>query len=176
MIMMRVCRKPLLKSKHKKLLKMKKILMIGLMMGFKFGFAQTNFYCPCGQMITFYIDKSNFHKPRTNCESGFGLCLKISKITVGCQPCLGGKSVGSNLEGNNVTGYIKSSCGEVEMHLPLALADDEMFKGEKLTEFEMEEGAIEIPVPDSEKPVWIKGGTYPVYEKENELVIPLSFN
>jgi len=58
----------------------------------------------------------------------------------------------------------------------LALADDEMFKGEKLTEFEMEEGAIEIPVPDSEKPVWIKGGTYPVYEKENELVIPLSFN
>ena len=131
--------------------------------------------CPCGQQIVFEIEKFNFRKPRTDCRKGFGLCLKLDKIYIVCSPCEGGRPVNPELRDDMVKGYVKASCGELSIHLPASLADDKMFEGESMSEFEIDDNAIRLGDGKSGPTYSIIGGIYPVQMIGDELVINVNY-
>lgn len=154
---------------------MKKLIVLILMISVKTSFAQPeqNFYCPCGAMLSFYFSKINFHKPKTDCNSGFGFCMRVEKMTVGCMPCSGSGVMVPRMEGDGVNGYFLYDCGQMKLHLPRQLAEDEMFRNEKTDYFEIEDRAIRLSGDNAGKDVWVKGGSYPVEIIGEELVIPV---
>ena len=151
------------------------------MLAMKPAFAQETVYnpnnCPCGIKITIPIDKLNFHKPRTDCTRGFGFCFKISKIILTCNPCNEIQStLVPRMNGDIVEGFFKYDCGQMKLHLPRELAEDEMYKGENTSEFEIEEKSICLSGEKSDNPVWVKGGIYPVEIIGEELIIPVDLD
>jgi len=155
---------------------MRKILILFLMITAKGTFAQLlGNICPCGMQIVIDIDKFNLRKPRTECTKGFGFCVKIDKLYITCSPCEGGKTMKASLNNQKVTAYLRSDCGKLSLHLPASLEQEEMYAGESLREFEIEDGAI--PLADGVTPAQyhIAGGIYPVEHIDDELVIRLNY-
>ncbi len=134
------------------------------------GQAQLSEICPPGQTqigTTFTIEKFNFHKPRTNCTSGFGLCVK-GRWKVKC-----GYAFPSfpRIEDEKVIIAYKVTDNKLELHLPVDLADDPEFKEVDMTTFSI--GADQVQLTDEKGNVVavLKEGDYAVTRTETELIV-----
>lgn len=155
---------------------MRKILILFLMIAAKGTYAQLlSNICPCGMQIVIDVEKFNLRKPRTECTKGFGFCLKLDKVYITCNPCEGGRQMKAAQNNDRVTGYLKADCGNLTLHLPASLATDEMFAGEPLTEFEIEDDAIPLDDGKTARLYRVRGGVYPVEQADDELLIKLNY-
>ena len=155
---------------------MRKILILSLMIMSKGTFAQLlSNICPCGMQIVIDVEKFNLRKPRTECNRGFGLCFRFDKVYITCSPCEGGRQMKAVQNNDRVTGYLKADCGNLILHLPASLASDEMFAGESLKEFEIEDDAIPLDDGKTARLYRVRGGIYPVEQVDDELLIKLSY-
>jgi len=124
--------------------------------------------CPPGLCPVAYINLEifNFHKPRTGCVSGFGLCIRLS-AGVNCEYC----RWRSAIESNQVSSTVIFEGEKAIWHLPSSLPDH---LGEVDTsEFELEDGMLEF-VTDKGKVFKVKGGLYPVKKNPEDITIELS--
>ena len=121
--------------------------------------------CPEGYCAGFFIEieNFNFHKPRTECKSGFGFCLRISAGAT-CVPCI--SKLSSNEKSSVIAGYLSREI--LTLHLPKDLREKE--NETDFTSFEIEDKFFEIKYPDGNI-VYLKGGTYRVAEENDELLI-----
>lgn len=163
-----------------KTINMKKLLvMIFLLSAFQ-GIAQRTvatqlespnfpFDCPPGECPVSYIfiEVFNFHKPRTNCESGFGLCIRIAS-GIACKPCY----YKSSITGTKVNAWAKITGGNAELHIPLVLKKQKGFEKTDFSVFEIEAGTVSF-VTESGKQYFAKAGKYPVTVVGDEMLVNL---
>jgi hypothetical protein len=123
--------------------------------------------CPAASVT---IDQFNFHKPRTSCSSGFGLCVKVS-LSIGCIPCIRK----SFLSDGKVNAFFKLEGKKVSMRMPVQIKDREGFAKEDLTSFEVEEGSIVVHTP-SGTTYFVKQGVYPVEVDGDEYVVNMTLS
>lgn len=165
-----------------KLNKMKKILLIALVLYASLTHAQTNptgtssltdggfIFCPDGTYptATVTLNSFNFHKPRTNCTSGFGMCIKFS-VSVYCGSIIGKSYI--NLDKTTVTAKVNSLTAE--FHLPIAMKNEKGFEKTDFTKFEVEDKTLSFKSSTGiEK--FVKGGIYPVTVVGDEYVVVLN--
>lgn len=150
---------------------MKKILILSLMLTVKAAFAQIKAPCPCGGMLVFEITKFNFHKPKTDCLFGFGLCLKMSPIRFECVPCTSLPNGPLSFKQEMVTCYMAAFDQKLELHLPAALLEDESFLQDQAEFFELEDDMLPIPSTSAGESSYVKAGKYPVERRGEELVV-----
>ncbi len=128
--------------------------------------------CPEGYIFgyTFQLDIFNFHKPRTGCTSGFGLCFRLA-VGVKCiqfeQKAL--------LSSGKVSGYARLAKSTAELHLPLEMKNDTRFSSTNMTQFEIDPNTLSF-VNNAGLAKWVKGGVYPVTIMNNEYIIKLPIN
>jgi hypothetical protein len=118
-------------------------------------------------MITFSIEAFNFHKPRTECKLGFGLCIKLD-VGITCASCTGKSSIADN----KVTAWGKILGNTLELHIPAALQQVVGFEKTDMRSFQLDEQFIRLKTTNGTIKT-VAGGTYPVATRENELVINL---
>lgn len=156
---------------------MKKLLVIALMCYASTASAQKankslpveGIVCPEGSYLgyTFQLDIFNFHKPRTNCTSGFGFCFRMM-VGVKCikfepKPLL---------SSGKVIGYARLSKSTAELHLPLEMKNDARFIGTNMAQFEIDSNTLSF-VNNAGVSKWVRGGIYPVAVMNNEYIIKL---
>lgn len=126
--------------------------------------------CPVGTcpMATISIDVFNFHKPRTNCTSGFGFCLRLS-CGITCVNCYFKGSVA----GDKVTAYAKMTSTVAELHVPVGLKTAKGFEKTDMSTFEVEDKSLSFKTSTGIEKL-VKGGTYPVTVVGDEYVIKLN--
>lgn len=126
--------------------------------------------CPVGMCPMAYIslDAMNFHKPRTNCQDGFGICVRIS-WGVTCTSCFGK----SGITGNNIKMWCVTKDNSAELHIPLEIKNQKGFDRVNFSSFEIEENAMAFQFPGG-KVRYAKGGVYGTVVKNNEYVITMS--
>lgn len=125
--------------------------------------------CPVGtcSVSNIYLETFNFHKPRTDCTSGFGLCIRFG-VSFSCMPCYAKASV----KGDMVSSWVKLSDKTAEWHLPAGLKESKGFQKTDMSTFEIEEKTLSFRSKEGlEK--WVKGGIYPVRIVENELLVTM---
>jgi len=127
--------------------------------------------CPSGYCPSLHINLEifNFHKPRTSCLAGFGVCCRLSS-SVTCEPCFHKSEVSERY----ATCYAFVRDESVELHIPAAIREMEGFEKSDFKSFEVESGTWEIS-EDGKETKFIKGGEYEVNEKDDELIVVLPF-
>jgi hypothetical protein len=160
---------------------MKKLLFISFLMGLmgqtvlaqqpKSGTLGSIGDCPTGSCPSLYfeLEMFNFHKPRTNCTSGFGLCVRFN-TGVECRPCFGK----SSLTGTKVRVWAKLSNQSVTLHLPKSIQTQKGFQSVNFSQFELEDQALSFSFPNGTKRA-VRGGSYPVSAVGDEWVIQIPF-
>ncbi len=136
--------------------------------------------CPQGMCVTsasFMIDIFNFHKPRTNCQTGFGLCLRSHwEYTCGFPPyCLGQVNTGyrpeTKIENGKVSGWFSIVNGKLELHLPVALETANSFQNTDFSTFHLDPDMIYLKNDQGAGIGKLKGGAYPVKKREQEFFV-----
>lgn len=165
-----------------KLTKMKKILLTALVLYTTFTHAQTNtigtssltdggfILCPDGTYptATVTLNTFNLHKPRTNCTSGFGMCIKFS-VSVYC-----GSTTGkSYIKSDKTTATAKVNSQTAELHLPVALKYEKGFEKTDFTKFEVEDKTLSFKASTGVEK-FVKSGIYPVSVVGDEYIIVLN--
>ncbi len=169
--MLRVCRKPDNKQsrcKNKSIAMKKFSFFVSVLVFLSISSQEINAQgeridpCPpgfCATGVSFVIDQFNFHKPRTGCQSGFGICLK-GHLEASCTPCwANGKT---DYQNGKVTGWFKISKNKLELHLPLALGQSKEFIKEDMSVFCVDDDTITILNTDGSTNCKLKGGEYTV--------------
>lgn len=161
---------------------MKKTLLIALILSASLTYAQTNtsgtgsltdggfIFCPDGTYPTATITMNtfNFHKPRTSCTSGFGMCVKFS-VSVFCSSDIGK----SYIKSDKTTATSKVNSQTAELHLPVTLKYEKGFDKTDFTKFEVEDKTLSFKSSTGiEK--FVKGGVYPVTVVGDEYVVVLN--
>ncbi len=127
--------------------------------------------CPAGTcpaaIIT--LESLNFHKPRTNCSGGFGLCIKMG-FNFACLPC-NGKSF---IKDGKVNGWIKINQESAELHLPVGIKSEKGFEKTDMSTFEIEDKSIYFK-SDNGVEKTVRGGIYPVTVSGEEYVVNIRF-
>lgn len=123
--------------------------------------------CPAASVS---IDEFSFHKPRTSCSSGFGLCLKVS-LSISCLPC----DLKSTLIDGKVNALFKLKGNEVTLRIPVDISHKKDFEKTDFSSFEVEEGSIAITGQDG-KMMFVQPGIYPVVIEDHEYVINMVCN
>jgi len=128
--------------------------------------------CPYGYTPTLHVVLQfiNFHKPRTNCTSGFGLCFKHSAY-VSCDP----NWRKSSLSGTTVDAVGKINKEVIELHIPLALKYQKGFEKTDFSTFELEDKSFSIKT-ETGIIRYVKAGVYPVSVVDDEFVVNLPLN
>lgn len=129
--------------------------------------------CPIGGSIV--IDHFNFHKPRTNCTSGFGVCIKLHIEPV-CVPCAFGYSGGNlktGISNGKLTGWWKFTDDKIELHLPASIQQAKGYQRTDFSSFEVAEQSIFINKSDKTNFAVVKAGEYKVIKMDEDLVIYL---
>jgi hypothetical protein len=127
--------------------------------------------CPPGYTATgaqYNIDKFNFHKPRTDCASGFGICIK-GHWTVNCTQT----SPTSRITPTNSVDfwYKLTSTNQLELHLPASIASLPEYVNEDTTTFYVEDNSTELKDGAGVTFATLKDGAYTVTTVGSELVI-----
>ena len=117
------------------------------------------------------IDKFNFHKPRTECTSQFGVCLKTTKIIV-CQSATTTISL-PYLRGQTAHCFVTIREGMATLYLPLSLKEDPEYSEGDLSRFYVEERMVSFKNEDDSWIVYLKEGEYEVEETDKALVIKI---
>ncbi|MEP6674593.1 MAG: hypothetical protein ABJA78_05545 [Ferruginibacter sp.] len=157
---------------------MKKIIFLGMiMLSMNCLFAQTEKMpedggspgCPmgCNTVLNFTFTTFNFHKPRTNCESGFGLCIK-GVWSTHCD-CGYYKPV-TSIENGNVNCAGKKEGSKLSLYIPYALKDLDIYKNEDTSTFTVGE---DISLIDGSGNIFAKvvPGDYKVKVEGNNFLI-----
>ncbi len=130
--------------------------------------------CPAGWCAYWQYTFStfNFHKPRTDCKTGFGLCIRGSASS-GCKPCNLFKSMESpaKIENGNVTCYGEVKSGVLEFHIPAAIKIDQNLSAKDISSFTIDKGALSVTA--NGKQLYSKEGTYPVTLSGSEYVVSI---
>ncbi len=126
--------------------------------------------CPLGlcPSVSIILDMFNFHKPRTGCSSGFGLCIKLD-VSVTCHPC----SPKTAIADGKVRAWLRVDGSVAELHLPKAIMEFSEFKPDDFTHFVAEDRSIVLYGLDGEVR-FLREGNYPVDVRDDELVIKLA--
>ena len=126
-------------------------------------------YCPPGTCPTFYINLEvfNFHKPKTNCTSGFGLCIRFASGVI-CERCLGK----STIENGKINVYGKLNEQNIELYFPQEIQHEKGFENADFNNFEIEDNMLSLMSAEG-KTILIPGGNYPVKQIENEFVVEI---
>lgn len=132
----------------------------------------TDVNCPAGTCptITISLDIFNFHKPRTACTTGFGLCVKLS-TAFSCNPCFGKTSISTD----KVSSWIKLTATTAELHIPIALKDAKGFEKTDMTTFQIDDNTLSF-IGKSGTQKSAKGGIYPVAKDAVDYIIKLDLN
>ncbi len=143
------------------------------------GYSQTPTYpspCPPGTcpQISWEIETFNFHKPRTGCNSGFGLCIKIGPGTVQCNPCQLYSPATISTSTGKATMKAKLVDNSLELHIPIGLSTDAGYNPEEFNLFYVENATQDIYFATSYIGK-LKGGTYKVKKTEKEYVVLVDF-
>ncbi len=159
---------------------MKKFFFIIMMLASISGFAQSTKtspditdgfpYCPAGTCpsINISLDLLNFHKPRTGCLSGLGLCLKFT-ASVTCNSCTGKGFI----KADKITVWTKLTNQTAELHFPSSIKLEKGFDKTDLSTFELDDKMLSFKFSNGlEK--FVKGGIYPVTVIGDEFVVMLS--
>lgn len=127
--------------------------------------------CPAGYCpgISIIIEQFNFHKPRTNCSKGFGLCFKIH-VGASCIPCL--KKPQINKKGIEVVGLLREK--DMLLSIPKDIAEINGLSESDLNAFEIENQMIEIELPEGYVR-YLKGGVYPVMNDNDSYSIEIPY-
>jgi hypothetical protein len=156
---------------------MKKIIgFFLLLISVQFVNAQSEFErakeCPPGYIpvLNFNIEQFNFHKPRTNCTSGFGLCIKI-KVESGCQ-AIGNFFLKTQLAGNTVTAWGSIQNGKLSLHIPAGLKKLKGYTEADFKTFTIDDPSI-LQVTNSKVPLYLTPGSYPVAIDKEDLVVTI---
>ncbi len=123
--------------------------------------------CPSGTCPSAIItlESFNFHKPRTSCSSGFGLCIKMG-FNFACLPC-NGKSF---IKDGKVNGWAKINEKAAELHIPVSLKTEKGFEKTDMSTFELEDKSISFK-SDSGVEKTVRGGIYPVTVSGDEYIV-----
>ncbi|MBU3713541.1 MAG: hypothetical protein FGM46_01175 [Ferruginibacter sp.] len=123
--------------------------------------------CPPGFYPTYHItlDLFNFHRPRTGCTSGFGLCIKLG-LTINCSEITPRPS----LSGTTVNGYTKLSNTSAEIHLPLEIKNSSRFIKQDMSKFVIGDNMLWFTNKNGQTK-WARGGSYNVSVVNQEYVI-----
>jgi hypothetical protein len=126
--------------------------------------------CPPGYhpIITITVEQFNFHRPKYNCERGFSLCIRGVYAGIDCTPDR--SAFAPFFKDEFVHGYAVLLEGQIELHLPAALADLPEYAKDDMSVFSVEEEGITLYVKE-EKVATLKHGDYKVQRVEEELVI-----
>ena len=123
-------------------------------------------YCPYGQ---YTITTFNFHKPRTGCVSGFGLCIK-GDWSSGCRPCRSFRTTSvTKIENGKAICYGEVVNGKLEFRIPAAIRTDQNFSSHEMSTFTIDKAALTI-YNDGKKKV-SKEGVYPVTLSGDEYIV-----
>jgi hypothetical protein len=126
--------------------------------------------CPPGEspVYIYTLEQFNFHKPRTGCKSGFGVCISIG-VQVDCRP-----SQVVYFDERTATGYgtVSEDGRTSELHLPIGLYDALRSEGEDVSTFEVGEG-FEIQEPDGSHYRTVRPGVYELAFRDKEVIVTL---
>jgi len=135
--------------------------------------------CPpgeCSYGITVVIDQFKFHKPRTGCTSGFGLCVKVHLEPV-CKPCPLGYPTPDNMKteisDGKVTAWWSIVSNKIELHIPAGLQNVDGYGDSDFTIFEIEDNSFIVDNPDKTTYATVRGGQYKVSKVGNDFVVLL---
>jgi hypothetical protein len=148
------------------------LLLLMLLIGFTFIHAQKS--CPPGQIVVgvvYQIETLNFHKPRTDCKSGFGFCLR-GDAHVHCTSINFPHQ--TSLRDGKATIWYQIKDNQFELHLPIALKDEEDFINEDLNSFTIDSNSISIVADDGES-MMLRAGDYKVERTETDFIILIDF-
>ncbi len=137
--------------------------------------AQISGPCPCGYALTIEASKFNFHKPRTDCTSGFGLCVRIRGLKLECYPCYSKNTGFAEINGDLVRGYVHFEGNHSELVLPASLLEDQAITYDENQIFSLEDGSIVIEKENESAELSSIGGDYPFEIKDGMLLIPVPF-
>jgi hypothetical protein len=148
------------------------LLLLMLFIGLNFIHAQSK--CPPGQIVTgvtYEILSFNFHKPRTDCKSGFGICVR-GEWRVHCTSNFPPGQ--THLSDGKATIWYQIKDNQLELHLPVALTDEEGFINEDLNSFTIDSNSMSIVTDDGESKM-LRAGDYKVERTETDFIILIDF-
>jgi hypothetical protein len=126
--------------------------------------------CPpgCTVVVGYTVTFLNFHKPRTDCKSGFGLCIKgyISNHCI----CFPFKPV-TSIEAGNVKGVGKIENGKFYLYIPYALKELDEYKNENTNLFTLGEENSELVTADGKILARLVPGDYETKVEDGNFVI-----
>ena len=131
---------------------------------------ETSVFCPDGTnpTVSIFINTLNFHKPRTSCTGGFGLCIKLT-VSVFCASPIGK----SYIKGDQMSVSTKLTNQTAELHFPIALKYEKGFEKADLSTFEIEDKSLSFKTAKGLEKL-VKGGIYPVSVIGDEFVVTLN--
>jgi len=135
--------------------------------------------CPdgeCSYGVSIVFDQFNFHKPRTSCTSGFGLCIKVHTEPI-CEPCPMGYPTPDNMKTDISDGKVKAwwklADNKIELHIPVDLQKVDGYGDVDFSLFEIDDESFIIDNQDKTIYATVKGGQYKVTKQENDFVVLL---
>jgi hypothetical protein len=131
--------------------------------------------CPPGLCLHWEVSVAviNFHKPRTNCKSGFGLCIRLGGgISASCILCLNLKSASvCKMQKGIATCYGEIKNNKLKLHIPAGIKEEAGFTKEDMSTFTVEKGSISFLADGKEKVS--KEGSYPVTLSGAEYIVSI---
>ena len=115
--------------------------------------------CPpgCTLVLTYTFTTFNFHKPRTNCESGFGLCIKgVPGTRCNC----GWYRPTTSIEKGEVKTELRIEGDKAYFYIPYALKQLDEYKNENTDSFTLSEENAAIINADGKTVATMKPGEY----------------
>jgi hypothetical protein len=134
--------------------------------------AQTNL--PGEHCVKWMITSSgkiNFHKPRTDCKSGFGLCIRLGQLEIRAIPCDDESTSNDLSDGGAIRFYAEWDGSRVLFRFPEQLIQPDNLKPEDFGTFSITEDELPIMNGRSDEVVFLRAGDYPVERKSGELLV-----
>jgi hypothetical protein len=113
----------------------------------------------------------NFHKPRTDCQFGFGLCLRLGRLEIRAVPCDEESSSNDLYDEDKVPFLAEFNGSQVIFHFPEWMTQMENLKSQDLSIFSIQNDELPIMDGHSEAVVTLRAGDYPVLRDNGELIV-----
>lgn len=126
--------------------------------------------CPvgCGTTVTYVVTTINFHKPRTDCQHGFGFCIK-GYWEQGCN--CGFFKATTSIEGNEVKAVAKFEGSKMYLYIPYALKDIDEYKNEDTDTFTVGEENSSLVNSKGDLIATLIPGDYPTKVEAGNFVV-----
>lgn len=157
---------------------MKKLLFIPLIFFCSLAFAQhehNQLFQGCIRVIVEPLYTFNFHRPRYDCKSGFGVCFRYNGISTRIVACdkSGEKSGQFAIENDKVYCSLYLENGEAVLHLPPELKQVSDFEGEDMSLFYVDDDQCIFADEKSDLSFRFLEGAYVVEELKDRLIVKI---